>query len=678
MTAILTGPPPATAVPTLRHPQWRVWLRGSPHDPAWVRPSLLALLVGTALLYLWQLGRSGWANGFYSAAVQAGTKSWSAFFFGSSDASNFITVDKTPASLWPMEISARVFGLNAWSVLVPQAAMGVATVALLYATVRRWHGPVAGLIAGAVSALTPVAVLMFRFNNPDALLTLLLVAAAYATVRATEAASTRWLVLAGVLVGFGVLTKMLQALLVVPALAAAYLLAAPVPVRRRLWQLVLAGAGLIAGAGWWIGIVSIIPAADRPYIGGSQTNSVWELMWGYNGLGRLTGNENGSVGGGRGWGATGWGRLFEADLGGQVAWLLPAALILLAAGLWLTLRAPRTSRLRAGFVIWGGWLVVTGLVFSFMAGIFHPYYTVVLAPAIGALVGIGAATLWRLRRRSGAPVVLAAALIVTVWWSSTLLGRSATFVPWLRTAVVLVGLVLAAGLLAQARLTARMGVVVGVAGLATALAGSAAYALQTAATAHSGAIPSAGPAVAGTGFGPGGRGGPGGFGAGGFPGFGGTTRRGGFLGFGGNGPGGNGGFGGGAGGFGRGGGGGLGGLLDAGTPSSALVQALQRNGSGYRWAAAAIGSNNAAGVQLATGLPVMAIGGFNGSDPAPTLAQFQAYVAAKQVRYFIGGGLPGANGGSNAAQLISAWVQQNFRATTVGGSTIYDLTARVS
>ncbi|SCL21990.1 Dolichyl-phosphate-mannose-protein mannosyltransferase [Micromonospora pallida] len=189
----------------------------------WTRPALAVLLVGTALLYLWGLGESGWANAYYSAAVQAGSESWTAFLYGSSDAANSITVDKTPASLWLMALSVRVFGLSSWSILVPQALLGVATVGVLYATVRRWYGPAAGLIAGTVLALTPVATLMFRFNNPDALLVLLLTVAAYATVRALEAASTRWIVLVGALVGFGFLTKMLQAFLVVPVFAGVYL-----------------------------------------------------------------------------------------------------------------------------------------------------------------------------------------------------------------------------------------------------------------------------------------------------------------------------------------------------------------------------------------------------------------------------------------------------------------------
>ncbi|MGP8064246.1 MAG: ArnT family glycosyltransferase [Acidimicrobiales bacterium] len=271
-------------------------VRGRPEDPAWVRPSLLVLLVGTGFLYLWGLGQSGWANSFYSAAVQAGTRSWKAFFFGSFDASNFITVDKPPASLWVMDISARLFGVNSWSILVPQALEGVATVGLLYLCVRRWFTPGAAILAGVVLALTPVATLMFRFNNPDALLTLLLTGAAYATIRAVDGGRTRWLVLAGALIGFGFITKMMQALILLPVLALVYLLAGPPKLGRRIVQLAYTGIAVVVSAGWWVAAVQLTPAADRPYIGGSTDNNLLNLIFGYNGIGRLTGNETGSVG----------------------------------------------------------------------------------------------------------------------------------------------------------------------------------------------------------------------------------------------------------------------------------------------------------------------------------------------------------------------------------------------
>ncbi|MFD0822914.1 glycosyltransferase family 39 protein, partial [Micromonospora zhanjiangensis] len=417
-----------------------------PPGPRWVRPALVGLLVATGLLYLWGLSASGWANSFYSAAVQAGSVSWKALFFGSSDAGNSITVDKTPAALWVMALSVRVFGLNSWAILVPQALAGVASVGVLFATVRRWYGPAAGLLAGTVLAVTPVATLMFRFNNPDALLVLLLVAGAYATVRAVETAGTRWLALAGALVGLGYLTKMLQAFLVIPVFAVTYLLAAPTGLWRRIRQLLVAGVALLVAAGWWVAIVELMPASARPYIGGSQNNSILGLTFGYNGFGRLTGTEEGRVGGGGGVrfgpasGQTGLLRLFDAELGGQVTWLLPAALILLVVGLALAGRAARTDRVRAGLVLWGGWLLVTGLTFSYMQGIFHAYYSIALAPAIGALIGIGTVLLWRRRRHLWATAVLGVVLAVTVWWAYVLLGRSPDWYPWLRTAVLVAGL----------------------------------------------------------------------------------------------------------------------------------------------------------------------------------------------------------------------------------------------
>src|ERR1700730_10158301 len=253
---------------------WRRLLRGPEDDPHWVRPGLLVLLVGPGLLYLWALGANGMGNDFYAAAVQAGTKSWRAFLFGSFDASNFITVDKPPASLWVMALSGRIFGFGTWSMLVPQALEGVVAVGLLYAAVRRWYGGAAGVLAGAALALTPVAGLMFRYNNPDALLTLLLVAAAYAACRAVEGGRAWWLALAGLLIGVGFLTKMLEALLVGAARAVVYLVAAPVSFWRRIRDLAVAGAVLVVGAGWWVAAVALTPAAGRPLVGGSTQHRV--------------------------------------------------------------------------------------------------------------------------------------------------------------------------------------------------------------------------------------------------------------------------------------------------------------------------------------------------------------------------------------------------------------------
>jgi 4-amino-4-deoxy-L-arabinose transferase-like glycosyltransferase len=617
-------------------------------DPRWVKPAVCGLLAATAVLYLWGLGASGWANTFYSAAVQAGTKSWKAMFFGSSDASNFITVDKPPAALWVMDIAARLFGVNAWSILVPQALEGVAAVGVLYLAVRRWFGAGAGLIAGAVLALTPAAALMFRFNNPDALLVLLLTGAAYATIRAIEGGRTKWLILASTLIGFGFLTKMLQAFVVVPAFALAYLIAGPPKLGRRLFQLALAGIALIVSSLWWVVAVMAIPAADRPFIGGSQNNSLWNLIFGYNGFGRLTGNESGSVGGGGGtagrWGATGFFRMFNSDFGGQISWLLPAAMILLVAGLIMTWKMTRTDRTRASLVIWGGWLAFTGLIFSLGQGIIHPYYTVALAPAIGGVVGIGAVALWRNRSNWWARAGLALAAAATAVWSFILLDRTPSWFPILRNLDLIAGLAVAVLIVAWSHLKGRLPALVAAAALVVALAGPAAYTIQTASVSHSGAIPSAGPAVAG-GFGPGGGGGGRGRPAGGF----------------------------------GGGGGGAGSLLNGSTSNATLTAALKTGSGKYTWVAAAIGSNEAAGYQLASGEPVMAIGGFNGTDPSPTLAQFEAWVTEGKIHYFIAGGGTGGGGPTssttNVASQITSWIASHYSATTVGGVTVYDLTS---
>ncbi|WP_408632981.1 ArnT family glycosyltransferase [Mycolicibacterium mengxianglii] len=605
MTAPRTQPSPAPAVPA-----------GGRRSGA----ALALLLVGTAVLYLWNLGASGWANSFYTAAVQAGSSDWTAFLFGSSDAANAITVDKTPAALWVMSLSARLFGFSAWSVLVPQALMGVAAVAVLYAAVRRVSGPNAALLAGTVLALTPVAALMFRFNNPDALLVLSLVVAAYAVQRALDRdAGTWWLVLAGTALGVGFLAKMLQALLVAPVFALVFLLAADVPLRSRVRRLLAGTVALVVSAGWYLALVEVWPADSRPYIGGSQQNSILELTFGYNGLGRLTGDEVGGLGNLNH--DVGWGRLLGGQMGGEIGWLLPAAVLALIAGLWLTRRAPRTDGARAALLLWGGWLVLTAVVFSYMSGIAHPYYTVALAPAIAACIGIGVPLLWHRRGDIRAATVLGGGVVITVVLSFVLLQRHSEFLPWLRWTVVVLGLTAGLLLLVAGRFVPPAARAVAAAALITTLAGPAAFTVATAATPHSGAIPSAGPNA----------------GFGGPPGF-----------------------------------------LDAVRPGAELTALLRENATDYTWVAAAVGSNNAAGYQLTTGLPVMAVGGYNGTDPAPTLEQFQALVAAGRIHYFMDSTMlrmmgAGAASGSDSAHQIAEWVHMNFPSEDVDGVTVYDV-----
>jgi uncharacterized protein YndB with AHSA1/START domain len=550
-------------------------------------------------------------------------------------------------------------------------------------------------------------------------------------------------VLAGVLVGLAFLAKMMQAFLVIPGFGLAYLWAGPARIWRRLWQLLAAVGGVVAGAGWWVLIAQLTPAADRPYFGGSTNNNILQLAFGYNGLGRLDGSETGSIGGGGGGGGSSFGgpagvfRLFQSEFGGQISWLLPAALIALVALLWVSRRAARTDRVRAFALMWGGWLLVTGVTFSYMQGIIHPYYMVALAPAIAALVGVGATALFPgTLRQAGLGWLgrgtVAAGVAVTAWWSFELLNRTPAWLPWLRWVVVIAGAlavlaILAAGLDPVRRLGGSAGRFGGSTAtlrslslaplglsLVAGLAGPLAYSVQTASTTHTGSIPSAGPQVAGAfggmggggfpGGAPTGRGAAGGFhrgsasgpgsapsgsgGPGGLPGSagaaGGTGTSGGLGGFGGAGTGGSGSSGaapsfqgragrGGAGFTGR-AGGGAGGLSGDTTVDSALIKLLEAGASKYQWIAATEGSQEAAPIELATGGDaVMAIGGFNGTDPSPTLAEFEALVAKHEIHYYLGRGSD-SFGGGNGSSAIASWVAAHFTSQTVGGTTVYNLT----
>ena len=625
-------------------------VRSAPQRLAPQRIAFGALLGLTAVLYLWNLSVNGWANTFYAAAVQAGSQNWTALLFGSSDPANAITVDKTPAALWVMGLSARIFGFDSWSLLVPQALMGVASVALVYASVRRVSGPAAAWLAGAALAVTPVATLMFRFDNPDALLVLLLVAAAYCVQRACEPEAGRWwLVGVGVLCGFAFLAKMMQAFLVLPAFAVAYLGCAAVPLRTRLRRLAAATAALVLAGGWYLVMVELWPAAERPYIGGSQHNSIIELALGYNGVSRLTGAQAGGLGNPNF--DVGWVRLVGSGMGAEIGWLLPAALIGMTAGFVVCRGAPRADPTRTALIVWGGWLVVTAGVFSFANGIVHPYYTVALAPAVAACAAVGADLLWRNRTELLYRSVLAAMVAATAGLAFVLLARLPDWQPWLRWLIVVAGAI--AVMLVMTRTLARVAAVLAVAG---ALAGPVAYSVATAATPHSGAIPSVGPAHSGPPFGgsfpgppPGGTG-DGGRGRGGpSPLEGGSLEGGTFR----------------------------GGLFAAPTPGPDLVARLKDDADRYTWPAAVVGSTNAAGYQLAADVPVLAVGGFNGTDPAPTLDHFKQMVADGRIHYFIDAHMMGGRGdhaGSHDAADITDWVHRNYTPVTVGDTVIYDLT----
>lgn len=543
-----------------------------------------------------------------------------------------------------MALSVRLFGLSSFSILLPQAIMGVATTFIVFLIARRVWGTWFGVLAGALFVTTPVAALMFRFNNPDALLVLLMTLAADCVLRALakpasrggNRARTALLALAGGLVGLGFLTKQFQVLLIVPGFALALFAFSPTPWSRKLLDAAVSIGSILLASGWWVALTVLVPSGSRPFIGGSQTDSFLELTFGYNGLGRLTGDETGSVvpggGGGQGgmWGETGIGRLLGSDFADQFSWFALFAL----AGIVLVVIAARISRARsmrggalsapgslgtaatyasisdvdivpcpadplgpdalarlrsATAAVFGCWLVITWLVFSFMAGIFHQYYTVALTPAVAVLAAGCIHALYTLRHRLWAQLAALVLAALSTTWAYVLIARSDSFT----------GLAIA----------------ILIAGLAGCMLGGSCLLFRLPCA---GAAPRAGRVAAG---------------------------------------------------------GGAGSLLGGGMTSELVAELLVQNAQGYRWAAATTGSQNAAGYQLATELPVMAIGGFNGTDPAPTLEQFQDYVERGLVRYYIAGGEMGDKqmGGSNTASQIESWVEENFEAQTIGNVTIFDL-----
>src|SRR4051794_5542529 len=451
--------------------------------------------------------------------------SWHAFLYGSLDAAGVMTVDKPPLALWVQALSVRAFGFHSLSILVPQALMGMASVALVYDLTRRRFGRAGGFVAGAVLALTPIAVAISRHNNPDALLVLCVVGALWAMVRALEDGRVRWLVVSGLCVGLGFEAKMGAALLVVPALTVAWVWAAP---RNRWRGLAAGGVAMLVAGGFWPVLVALTPASARPWISGTADNRVWSLITGYNGLGRLDGQAGGPGGfGGNGGpfgGSTGPLRLLNAALGGQAGWLLGFALV---AGLALV----ASSRLRrrdpvTGWVLAAGGSALTiAVAFSFAQGIFHPYYVSELAPFTAALVGAGVARFTRgdtLARIAG-PLAIAAGVTTELMvadqsWAPPLLilgGLAAAAQPTLMAPdhpgpppLLIPGALAAAAALALSANQRIRNVAIATA-LATLLMAPAAWSVQTLGHAASGTFPAGGPANAGGGFG-----GPGGGGRG--------------------------------------------------------------------------------------------------------------------------------------------------------------------
>src|SRR4051794_11381903 len=474
------------------------------------RPELALLLVLAAVLDLWALDRNGFANTYYSAAVRSMAGSWHDFLYNSFDSAGVMTVDKPPLALWVQALSVRAFGMSSWSMLVPQALMGVGTVALAYDTTRRVFGRPAGFVAGLVLALTPITVAIARYNNPDALVVLCSTAALWFTVRAVLDGRTRWLLWAGVMVGLGFETKMGTALLVVPALAVAYLWVAPRGRLVAVRQLLAGGAAMAVVGLAWPGLVWLTPASSRPWISGTSDNSIWSLILNYNGVGRLDGQAGGpggaagGPGGGGGGGSmfggsTGITRLVDASLGGQAGWLVGMALV---GGLGIAvLTRLRRGDARTGFVLAaGGAFLTCAVAFSYASGIFHPYYVSMLAPFTAVLIGATAGVVLRgdVAARILAPLAIAGGVITEV----AVIHRGAADVEGLVPMVLIAGL--AGAVLLAAKLPTRArGAVLAVV-LGALLLAPATRAIETIGHATTGTFPAGGPAARGFGGGPGG------------------------------------------------------------------------------------------------------------------------------------------------------------------------------
>ncbi|MFE4574674.1 ArnT family glycosyltransferase [Streptomyces chartreusis] len=689
--------------------------------PRWSLPALIAILILAAVLYSWNLSGSG-LNSFYSAAVLSGTQSWKAWFFGSLDAGNFITVDKPPFALMVMGLSCRVFGYGTWQMMLPMILLALATIWIVHASVKRVWGHGAATVAALVLALTPITVAINRDNNPDTLLVFLMAGGAALALRAVH--NGRLLPLVGSAVCFGLAfnTKMLQGYIALPAVFAVYLYAAKPGLVKRIVNLLIAGVALAVSSFWWAAAVSLVPADDRPYIGGSTDGTAWDLIMGYNGLGRILGGEgNGGGGGGGGGGFSGTagiGRLFNDILGGQISWLIPFAAIACAGGLLLRGRAPRTDPTRAALLLWGGWTALHYLTFAMAEGTMHPYYTTALAPGIAALCGGGGVMLLRAFRTDRRWAwVLPAGLAVTAVWAVVLLRRASGWNTWLWPAVAVVMALAIVGLLvfrSATGLRVRLLAASVTAAVVAAVAGPAAYAWSVPSGSGGGmggTNPTAGPST-GSGFGggpgggaPGGGGGRGDFGGGQLPG--GTQQGGGFPGGqqggqatpgGGNGeapggagqPGGtppNGNATGGTapGGTDTGNGtrpGGFGGGMGGGA-SSELTAYLKKHQDGAKWLLAVSSSQSAAQLIVSSGEPVISMWGWSGSDKAMTLARLKELVKKGELHYVqIGGGGMGGGpgGGGDVSTEVTEWVQKNGTAVKESeyGSTTGSDTAQSS
>ncbi|MFI1922280.1 glycosyltransferase family 39 protein [Streptomyces sp. NPDC020377] len=682
---------------------------GAPEDPRWARPVLWAILVLATALYAWNLS-SITGNTFYDAAVYSGTKSWKAFFFGALDAGSFITVDKPPFALWVMGLSARAFGYGTWQLMLPMVAVGTGSVALLHRLVKRDFGAVAATISALALTLTPITVAITRDTNPDPILVFLMLLGAAALLKSVRTGRLMPLVWSGVAIGFAFNTKMMQAYVVLPAFFLVYLWAANASLGKRIRNLAVGTVALIVSSAWWMVVVDLIPASSRPYIGGSTDNTVWDLVIGYNGFGRIFGASSsvGSQGNGASFGGeAGLYRMFNDTMGGQISWLIPFAAIALVAGLVLRGRAPRTDARRAALMLWGGWFVLHYLTFALAEGTFHPYYVTAMAPGVAALTGAGGVMLYHAFRNGSAALevppaersrsrrmgwALPAAVAASSVWAVVLLQRVSGSGTLYTVAEVVAGVAGAASVigLLLARFTKRQRLM-GVAALAAVvalLAGPAAYSVSAATSSTNGTNPTAGPSTGGMG-GMGGGGGQRPSGAGSGPGTnsgdapsgsgngqemgqppsnsGGSTDDGGPTGSGTaesgtteSGSAESGSTESGTDESGSADGRTAGGMGGGSQVSSAMITYLKKHQDGADWLVAVATDQTASSIILESGEPVISMGGWSGSDNAMTPAKLKSLVKAGKLHYIVVG--DSGQGSSNSE--ISTWVKAHGTAVS--------------
>lgn len=594
--------------------------------------SFFGLLLVAALLYLWNLSSNGWANAYYAAASQAGALDWKAFFFGSSDVGNGITLDKLPASIWVSSLSIRLFGLSPWSLLVPQALMGVGTVALTYLTVRRHFRMAAAVLAGIVTLLTPAAAVLFRYNNPDALLTLLLAVSVYLLLRAVEDGRWRWLIGAGIAVGLGFLTKSAQALIILPVLGLVYLFAGPGRTARRIWQLLSALAAVVVSAGWWVLIAETWDDGDRPYAGGSFTNSFVEVLLRQNGLGRLVGAAAGGSSQIEAIKAGPLKLLMYPTFGTQGSWLLIMAVVLLLTSLVLLRQRRREDPRRATLLLAGGWLLAYAAVFSYMSGVINPYYLVALAPPLGIVIGAGSQLSWAARRWLPYRIALALAFLISALLAAGYLAISGGTGAAVAPVLIVLSALLTGFLLLRIRRPAVAGITAAAAAAAC-LAGPALFTVSAVLRPHSGVWPAAALPTATSVFDspdPGS-----------WPSEAPLDLRGTSIGH---------------------------------RPEEEIVDLLSASPPEVRWAAATPGAANAARYQLGSGASVLPVGGFNSGSPFPTSEQFREFVRQGEIRYYIvRSDSQDIAAEERFADDVTTWVKENFEPRKVGDVELYDL-----